>query len=73
MTPDTRYEVARKSAEALSPTEQLKLIAELTTRLSGQLSSQSRSLMELEGLGKEVWDGVDVDEYLRRERGSWSG
>jgi predicted nucleic acid-binding protein len=27
-----------------------------------------RSLLELEGLGRDVWQGVEVDEYLRRER-----
>lgn len=26
----------------------------------------------LEGLHKDVWEGVDTDEYLRRERESWS-
>jgi hypothetical protein len=32
-----------------------------------------RSLLELEGLGQDVWQGVEVDEYLRRERSSWNG
>jgi AbrB family looped-hinge helix DNA binding protein len=25
----------------------------------------------LRGLHKEVWEGIDVDEYLRQERESW--
>jgi AbrB family looped-hinge helix DNA binding protein len=25
----------------------------------------------LRGLHREVWDGVDVDEYVRREREAW--
>ena len=25
----------------------------------------------LRGLHREVWDGIDVDEYLRREREAW--
>ncbi len=69
----TPYEDARRSAEALGPADQLRLIAELTSRLSGKVESKPRSLMELEGLGHEVWHGVDVDEYLRRERTSWNG
>ncbi|MBW1945560.1 MAG: type II toxin-antitoxin system Phd/YefM family antitoxin [Deltaproteobacteria bacterium] len=24
------------------------------------------------GLGKEIWKGMDVDDYLRRERDSWA-
>lgn len=69
----TPYEDARRSVEARGPADQLRLIAELTSRLSGKVESKSRSLMELEGLGQEAWHGVDVDEYLRRERTSWSG
>ena len=67
------YEHAKKSVEALPQADQLRLIAELASQLSGSLEGQPRSLLELEGLGQEVWQGVDVDEYLRRERSSWSG
>jgi plasmid stability protein len=30
------------------------------------------SIMELEGLGKELWEGIDVAEYIRQERDSWN-
>lgn len=66
---DPRLQPAYTVAEA----DQLRLIAELTSRLSGKVENKSRSLLELEGLGQEVWLGVDVDEYLRRERTSWNG
>ncbi len=26
---------------------------------------------ELRGLGREVWDGVDVQDYIDRERDGW--
>lgn len=29
------------------------------------------SLLELRGLGKECWEGVDAVEYIRKERDSW--
>jgi hypothetical protein len=29
------------------------------------------SILELKGLGKEIWQSIDVDEYLREERRSW--
>jgi hypothetical protein len=41
--------------------------------LSSELNPQPRSLLELEGLGQEVWQGVDVGDYLGRERSSWNG
>jgi hypothetical protein len=69
----TPYENAKKSIEALGPADQLRLVAELMLRLSGELGEQPRSLLELEGLGQEVWQGIDVGEYLRQERSSWNG
>ena len=67
------YERAKRSVEALAPMEQLRLVSELAAGLSAELDPQPRSLMELEGLGREVWQGVDVEEYLRQERASWDG
>ncbi len=32
-----------------------------------------RSVLELRGLGKDVWLGASVEEYLARERSAWSG
>lgn len=32
-----------------------------------------RSILELRGLGKEVWDGIDAQEYVNQERASWNG
>ena len=58
--PATPYENARKSLEALSPADQLRLVAELMTRLSTELD-------------QEVWQGIDIGDYLRRERSSWNG
>jgi hypothetical protein len=72
--PNPRYDQAKRSVQALGPADQLRLIAELVGRLSGELDLHPRrSLLELQGLGKGIWQGVDVDEYLRRERSSWSG
>ena len=30
-------------------------------------------LMELQGLGKEVWAGIDAQAYVDRERSAWAG
>ncbi len=29
------------------------------------------SLRNLKGLGKEIWQTIDVDEYIKKERESW--
>jgi hypothetical protein len=71
--PATPYESAKKSLEALGLVDQLRLAAEIVSRVSGELSQQPRSLLELDGLGQELWQSVDVEDYLRRERSSWNG
>ena len=68
------YHQAKRSVEALGRADRLRLTAELVAGLSGELESQPRrSLLDLQGLGKDVWQNVDVDEYLDRERSSWNG
>jgi len=32
---------------------------------------RKRSLLELRGLGREIWEGVDPAEYVKQERDSW--
>ena len=32
---------------------------------------KKRQLSELKGLGKELWQKVDVEKYLNEERDSW--
>jgi hypothetical protein len=32
-----------------------------------------RSILELDGLGREIWRGVDAQTYVDRERDSWNG
>ena len=68
------YDEAKRCVEALPRGDQLRLIAEFADRFGGHLRRQThRSLLELRGLGKSVWQDLDVDEYLRRERSSWGG
>ncbi len=58
--------------QKLSREEQRELAAEIKRRLSTPAPpTKRRSLLELRGLGKEIWSGVDVREYLRKERDSW--
>ena len=39
--------------------------------LSGR-ATRGRSLMELEGLGTEIWAGEDAQAYVNRLRDEWS-
>ena len=54
--------------------EKVDLLAEIANQLrADSRKGQKRSIMELEGLGKEIWSGIDAQEYVDRERDSWDG
>lgn len=52
---------------------QLSELGGVLQRLKERLhpESESRSLLELKGLGKDFWRAIDVETYLREERESW--
>ncbi len=58
----------------LSTSEQLRLLEELAALVRQHVQDQPRhSLLELQGLGKEVWDAADGQDYVDQERDSWTG
>ena len=68
------YENILRSVESLSRPEQLRLISDLAEYLRAQTAAETRtSILELQGLGKDIWQGMDAQEYVDRERASWSG
>ena len=68
------YDQVLDRAQRLAPADQLRLLEELAALLRRKVTVQKRrSILELEGLGKEIWQGVDAQEYVNRERASWNG
>lgn len=68
------YQEVRRQIEELTPAEQVRLFEELAVLVHPQqLAKPKRSIMELEGLGKDVWQGLDAQEYVNQERASWNG
>lgn len=66
--PDALYSKLQASAK-----RQRRSVAQQVTQiLTEALESPPRhSIMELQGLGKELWKGIDAAEYIRREREEW--
>ena len=62
-----------KGIQELKPEEQLSLVEIISARLKNSLRRKSipHRITELEGLGADVWEGVDVQEYIHKERESW--
>ena len=67
------YDDYVRGIKKLRPEEQLSLVEIISARLKRTLASkkQKHNLIELQGLGAEVWKGIDAQEYVRRERESW--
>lgn len=52
--------------------ERRSMAQEVTSILEGVLNEpEGRSILELRGLGAELWQDVDGAEHIRRERDSW--
>lgn len=68
------YEAVLREVEALSEAEQFRLVAQLRARLHEHPSAEgSVSIIELQGPGREIWQGRDAQEYVNRERSAWNG
>ncbi len=69
----TYHEICRQ-VEELPPDEQLQLLEVLAAIVHRRMTQNpKRSILELEGLGKEVWQGIDGQAYVDQERASWNG
>ena len=70
---DLRLDDYIKGVEGLRPEEQLTLIEIISVRLKKLLRQKKRnhSVMELEGLGADIWKGMDAQGYVNEERKSW--
>ncbi len=67
--------IYQQHIKPLSHDEQLKLLAKMVEELANEKKENApqkkRSLLELEGLGAEIWEGVDAREYVNELRNEW--
>lgn len=75
MTVMTVKNLYERHIKPLSVQERLRLVALITEELATQTNSEEtppeRSLLELEGLGAEIWEGIDAQEYVNELRKEW--
>ncbi|HEY0023742.1 MAG TPA: hypothetical protein VGB24_12550 [Longimicrobium sp.] len=64
--PDALYEALKSRAAS----RHRSVAQEVTHILSEVLTPQRLSILELEGLGKELWSGVDAGRHVEEERAS---
>jgi plasmid stability protein len=66
--PDSLY----TSLQQRAALEHRSVAQQVVHLLSKSLESAApRSILELRGLGKELWQGIDAAEHIERERDSW--
>jgi hypothetical protein len=77
MSTSPQYDEILNRFERLSTADQLQLLEDLVSLMRRQVIAQPsparHSIMELRGLGKEIWEGIDAQEYVNQERASWNG
>jgi hypothetical protein len=67
------YNELLHQVQQLDLADQLRLIEDLATFVRQQIAvPPQRSITELKGLGKEIWQGIDAQEYVNEERKSWN-
>ena len=53
--------------------EQLTLLEVISARVKKSIIKRRKknTIMELEGLGADIWKGIDAQDYVHKERKSW--
>ncbi len=66
-------DIYKRHIKPLPPGERLRILALIGRDLAEKdaAGKSQRSLMELHGLGKEIWEGVDAQEYVDEMRKEW--
>lgn len=67
------YEQLLTQATRLRRADQPRLLADLATAVAHDGSAPRHSVTTLRGLGKELWRGVDAQQYVNDERTAWDG
>ncbi|MGH2457595.1 MAG: hypothetical protein ACRDIY_01870 [Chloroflexota bacterium] len=66
------YETYIKSLPVQERHELLALVARDLVDQGAQAAEQSKhSILELHGLGKEIWEGIDAQEFVNHLRDEW--
>jgi DNA-binding HxlR family transcriptional regulator len=72
--PETNYNQVISEIKTLNLSDQLRLLEEMAMLIRKKASgTQPRSILELKGKGKDIWNGLNVQKYIDKERSSWNG
>ncbi len=71
----TTYKEVLILARQLDVSDRIRLLKALLASIGTEVNPEGsqRSILELKGLGREIWQDIDVDKYIQEERASWDG
>ena len=72
-TPSAK-EIYEQHIKPLPLTERLRLVEMIAHEIAGTAETVSEpacSIMDLHGLGSEIWEGIDAQEYVNELRKEW--
>lgn len=64
------FETIVQEIREMTIEERKRLISIIVDTLT-EASGEEHSLLELEGRGKEIWEGIDAQEYVNQLRSEW--
>ena len=67
----TTLEMVKQLARELPVEERKQVVMDILDSLAAQDVEQDASLLDLEGLGAEIWLGVDAAKYVDELRREW--
>ena len=67
----TIEELYRQEIRNLPTQARIQLMALIAQDLAGEVPQAEHSFLELQGLGKEIWQGVDAQQYVDQLRREW--
>ena len=72
--PAVNYNQVVSEIKTLDLSDQLRLLEEMSTLIRKKTNqTKQRSILELQGKGKEIWKNLNIKAYLDKERTSWNG
>jgi hypothetical protein len=62
-----------KEISQLTDTEKISLLSKLLLEITANFNKEQKgNIYDLKGVGKEIWEGMDAQEYVNKERETWT-
>lgn len=69
---DTNIETIYREISKLSQSDKIILLSRLMIELTRNLEKKQKiDFYNIKGIGKEIWEDIDAQEYVNNERASW--